>query len=150
MPPTTGGRTSGSSTSARSTDWPGNRPRASTSAIGTPISTHTTVLAVAVFRLRTSAAREDSEVTSGTKCAQSILSRIATSGTITNSAPTDGRQVDPGRQPDLDQPAGAPPCRHGAAKPAAARTFWPSGPVTRSTNFCAVAAFFDSFSTAIG
>ena len=44
--------------------------------------------ASAVFKLKTSAAREDSEVTSGMKCAQSILSRIATSGTMTNSAPT--------------------------------------------------------------
>ena len=52
MPPTTGGSTSGSSTSARRIDWPGNRPRARTSAIGTPSSTHTTVLALAVFRLR--------------------------------------------------------------------------------------------------
>jgi hypothetical protein len=62
-------------------------PRASISAIGTPM--HTAVLAVAVFRLRTSAAREDSEVTSGMKSAQSMLSRIATNGTITNSAPTE-------------------------------------------------------------
>ena len=67
---------------------PGNRPRASTSAIGTPMSTHTTVLAVAVFKLNSNAARDDSEVMSGMKCGQSILSRIATSGTITNSAPT--------------------------------------------------------------
>ena len=67
MPPTTGGSTSGSSTSARRTDWPGKLPRARTIAIGTPITTHTTVLAAAVFRLKTSAAREDSEVTRGMK-----------------------------------------------------------------------------------
>jgi hypothetical protein len=48
----------------------------------------TAVLALAVLRLKSSAASEDSEVISGMKCAQSILSRIATSGTITNSAPT--------------------------------------------------------------
>jgi hypothetical protein len=46
------------------------------------------VLAAEVFRLRINAVREDSEVISGMKCAQSISSRMPTSGTITNSAPT--------------------------------------------------------------
>lgn len=72
---------------ARNTDRPGNRARASTSAIGTPTMTHTAVLALAVLRLRISAAREDSEVTSGRKFDQSMRSRIATSGVSTNSAP---------------------------------------------------------------
>ncbi len=88
MPPTTGGSTSGSSTRARRMDWPGNCPRASTSAIGTPISTQTTVLAPAVFRLNISAARDDSEVMRPMKFGQSILSRIAISGAMTNSAPS--------------------------------------------------------------
>ena len=150
IPPTTGGSTRGSSTRARRTDWPGNRPRASTSAIGTPSTTHTAVLAVAVFKLKTSAAREDSEVISGMKCAQSILSRIATSGTITKSAPTDGRQVDPGGQPDLDQPAGPPRSGHGAAKPAAAKTSCPCGPGDEIDELLRGCGFVDSFRTAIG
>ena len=55
MPPTTGGSTSGSRISGRSHRTPGPSLRASTSAIGTPSSTHSTVLAAAVFRLSYSA-----------------------------------------------------------------------------------------------
>src|ERR1700712_1322122 len=46
-PPTTGGSTSGTVTSARSTASPGNRARASTQAKGTPSTVEATVAAVA-------------------------------------------------------------------------------------------------------
>jgi hypothetical protein len=46
-PPTTGGSTSGTVTSARSTDRPRMRERASTQAIGTPSRSETTVATVA-------------------------------------------------------------------------------------------------------
>ena len=58
MPPTTGGSTSGSRSSGRISCIARPSLRASTSAIGTPNSTHSSVLAAAVFRLNTSAARD--------------------------------------------------------------------------------------------
>ncbi len=62
MPPTTGGNTSGSSTSARTTRITSPSLRAKTSAIGTPISTQSTVLTSAVRRLSSSAWIDDSDV----------------------------------------------------------------------------------------
>ena len=88
MPPTTGGSTSGSRTKDRSSRWPGKSPRASTSASGTPNSTHSTVLAAAVRRLSPSAVSEDSEVMSGMNCGQLTRPSMAASGSSTNSAPT--------------------------------------------------------------
>jgi ABC-type transport system involved in cytochrome c biogenesis permease subunit len=58
-------------------------------AIGTPSSTHSPVLAVAVLTLSSNAARADSELIRGMKCLQSIWSRIAASGMTTSAAPTD-------------------------------------------------------------
>ena len=87
MPPTTGGRTSGSRTKARSSRWPGNGLRARTSASGTPRTMQRTVLAADVRRLRPSAVSEDSEVISGMNCGQLTLATMATSGSRTNSAP---------------------------------------------------------------
>ena len=46
-PPTTGGSTSGSVTSARTRPMPGSRTRASTQASGTPSSSDSTVAALA-------------------------------------------------------------------------------------------------------
>ena len=59
MPPTTGGSTSGSSTSERTSPWPRKLVRASTSAIGTPSSTHRTVPTSDVRRLSDSAVSAD-------------------------------------------------------------------------------------------
>ena len=59
MPPTTGGSTSGSRISGRSHRTTRPSLRASTSAIGTPSTTHSIVLADAVFRLSSSAVRDD-------------------------------------------------------------------------------------------
>ena len=88
MPPTTGGSTSGSRISGRTSCIARPSLRASTSAIGTPNSTHSSVLAVAVFRLSISAVREDSLVTSVQNWGQSTFATTATSGSTTNSAPT--------------------------------------------------------------
>jgi hypothetical protein len=54
-PPTTGGRTSGRVTSARSSRCPGKLPRASTHASGTPITSEIPVVAEAVHTERTRA-----------------------------------------------------------------------------------------------
>ena len=59
MPPTTGGNTSGSRISGRSTCVIRPPRRASTSAIGTPNNRHSAVLATAVRRLSSSAACDD-------------------------------------------------------------------------------------------
>ena len=134
MPPTTGGSTSGSSTSERSSRWPGNDVRASTSAIGTPRTTQSTVLRPP--RSAGSApARpgDDSEVTSGTK-----------------SRPVDPREPSrPAAAPRTPPPAtagtysqrGRPDYGRGRShrltawpKPAAARTCWPSVAGHQSTN----------------
>ena len=61
--------------------------RASTSAIGTPSSRHSAVLAPAVLRLSTSAVVDDSLVINDQKCGQSTLAATAISGNTTNSAP---------------------------------------------------------------
>ncbi len=87
MPPTTGGSTSGSSTSERSRPWPGNWVRASTTAIGTPITMQASVLMADVRRLRASAALDPSEVISSKKLPHSTRETIATSGSSTNTAP---------------------------------------------------------------
>ena len=88
MPPTTGGNTSGSKISGRVNRTSRVSLRASTSAIGTPSSTHSAVLAAAVFRLSSSAVVADGLVISDQKCGQSTLTATASSGSTTNSAPT--------------------------------------------------------------
>ena len=104
MPATTGGRTSGSSTRERSRSWPRNRARASTSAIGTPSTTHRPVAIVEVRRLSRSAVRDDSEVIRDRKSAQSTRVSIATRGRAMNSMPSAAganiqrRQVHPRRR----------------------------------------------------
>ncbi len=88
MPPTTGGSTSGSRISGRSSRTSRAVLRASTSAIGTPSNTHSTVLAAAVFRLSNRAVFDDELVISDQKFGQSTLTAIATSGNTTKRAPT--------------------------------------------------------------
>src|ERR1700756_2997510 len=88
MPPTTGGNTKGSRISGRSSRTAGAPLRASTSAIGTPNSTHSAVLAAAVFRLSNSAVLDDRLVISDQKFGQSTLIAIANSGSTTNTVPT--------------------------------------------------------------
>src|SRR4051794_36872642 len=88
MPPTTGGSTSGRSTNERSSRTPGTRLRAKIRAIGTPSTTHSTVLASAVFRLSHKAARDDSDVSSDRKSDHGTLTSTATRGSSTNSAPS--------------------------------------------------------------
>ena len=73
--------------------------RARTTAIGTPTRTQSSVLAAEVWRLRTNAALDDSEVIRSPKLHQSTRATIATSGTRTNAAPRAAGQVDPARQP---------------------------------------------------
>ena len=62
--------------------------RASTSAIGTPNSRHSSVDAVEVCRLSFNAASEDGLVISSTKRGQSTREIIAARGKITNTAPS--------------------------------------------------------------
>src|SRR3979409_71635 len=88
MPPTTGGSTSGSRISGRSSRTSRAVLRASTSAMGTPSSTHSTVLAAAVFRLSNNAVFDEELVISDQKFGQSTLIAIASSGSTTKAAPT--------------------------------------------------------------
>ena len=61
--------------------------RASTSAIGTPSSTQSAVLAAAVLRLSNSAVLDEGLVISDQKFGQSTLIAIANSGRTTNTVP---------------------------------------------------------------
>src|SRR6516225_49259 len=88
MPPTTGGSTSGSRISGRSSRTGRAALRARTSAIGTPSSTQRTVLAAAVLRLSSSAVLDEGLVISDQKLGQSTLIAIANSGSTTNTVPT--------------------------------------------------------------
>src|SRR6476661_105501 len=87
MPPTTGGSTSGNRINGLAIRTNRDSLRASTSAIGTPNSRHSVVLAAAVLRLSTRAVVDDSLVTSDQKCGQSTLAATAISGRTTKSAP---------------------------------------------------------------
>src|SRR6516225_3834445 len=87
MPPTTGGSTNGSRISGRSSRTGRAVLRASTSAIGTPSSTHRAVLAAAVLRLSSSAVLDEGLVISDQKFGQSALIAIATSGRTTKTVP---------------------------------------------------------------
>lgn len=62
--------------------------RANTSAIGTPNTRHSTVLADDVFTLSVSAASDAGLVTSYQNCDHSTLAAIATRGSTTNVAPS--------------------------------------------------------------
>src|SRR5512139_208551 len=120
MPPTTGGSTSGSKMSGRAIRTAWLSLRASTNAIGTPRSRHSTVLAVAVRRLNVSAVTDDSLPTSARKCGQSTLTATATRGVTTNRAPTAA-----GRYSQRGNPA------DGSVRPAApgftSQTLWHFG-----------------------
>src|SRR5690349_22041420 len=87
IPPTTGGSTSGNRISGLAIRTTRALLRASTSAIGTPSSRHSNVLAAAVLRLSSSAVVDDSLEISTQKRGQSTLAATAISGTTTNSAP---------------------------------------------------------------
>src|SRR3954465_9893885 len=87
MPPTTGGSTSGSRISGRAVRTSRASLRANTSAIGTPSSRQSAVLAAAVLRLSASAVVDDSLEINDQKFGQSTLAATAISGTTTNSAP---------------------------------------------------------------
>src|SRR6516165_5387768 len=88
MPPTTGGSTSGSRIRGRSRPTSRAPLRASTSAMGTPSSTHNAVLAAAVLRLSNRAVLDEGLVISDQKFGQSTLIAIANSGSTTNAVPT--------------------------------------------------------------
>src|SRR6478672_5786502 len=97
MPPTTGGSTNGSSTSDLASRSPGKLALASTNAMGVPSSTHSTVLAVEVFRLSHSAAIEDSEAISSKNDDHWTRASMATSGSTMNTPPTTaGTKIQPG------------------------------------------------------
>ncbi len=120
--------------------------RASTSAIGTPSSTHSAVLAVAVFRLSNSAVFDEELVISDQKFGQSTLIAIASNGSTTKIVPTAaGTYTQRGRSVGRCTVGG-----QGLAKPAWARIFWPVADVTRDTNFCASVACGAFFSTPMG
>ena len=119
MPPTTGGSTSGSSTSARRTTGPGSWPRASTSAIGTPSRTHTTVLAASGLQAQKQCGAGGFGGDQRDEVRPVDLEQDRHQRHDDEQRADRGGQVDPGRQPDLDQPAGPPRGGHGAAKPAA-------------------------------
>src|SRR5689334_11459290 len=87
MPPTTGGSTSGSRINGLAIRTRREVLRASTSAIGTPNTRHSAVLAAAVLRLNTSAVVDDSLLINDQKFGQSTLTAIASNGTTTNNAP---------------------------------------------------------------
>lgn len=87
MPPTTGGKTSGTRISGRRNRTSRPLLRASTSAIGTPNSTHSTVLAQAVFRLSSSAVFDEELVISDQKFGQSTSIAIDNSGKTTKTIP---------------------------------------------------------------
>ena len=57
------------------------------------------MLAAAVLRLSTSAARDDSLVISDQNCGQSTFAATATSGSDDEQRPDRGGDVDPARQP---------------------------------------------------
>ncbi len=61
--------------------------RASTSAIGTPSSTHNAVLAAAVFRLSRSAVSDEGLLISDQRFGQSTLTAMANSGKATKTVP---------------------------------------------------------------
>ncbi len=88
MPPTTGGNTSGRRISGRVQRIARESLRANTNAIGTPSRMHSTVLALDVLKLNSSAVSDESLVISDQKCGQSTLAAIATSGSTTKTAPT--------------------------------------------------------------
>src|SRR6516165_7301103 len=88
MPPTTGGSTNGTRISGRSSRTSRAPLRASTTAMGTPSSTHNTVLAAAVLRLSNSAVFDEGLVISDQKFGQSTLIAIANNGSTTNAVPT--------------------------------------------------------------
>src|SRR6478609_891131 len=92
MPPTTGG-----STSDRASRSPGKVALASTNAMGVPSSTHSTVLAVEVFRLSHSAATEDSDLISSKNDDHWTRASMATSGSTMKTPPTTaGTKIQPG------------------------------------------------------
>src|SRR6478736_3483058 len=94
MPPTTGGSTRGRSTRDRASRMPGNDARASTNAIGVPSNTHSTVLAVDVFRLNHNASIEDSEVMSSQNDDHWTRASMATNGSTMNTPPrADGTKI---------------------------------------------------------
>src|SRR6478735_9260247 len=108
MPPTTGGSTNGSSTRDRASRRPGNVARANTKAIGVPNTTHSTVLAVEVFRLNHRAATADSEVMSSQNDDHWTRASIATSGSTMNTPPrTAGMKIHRGSPDPVPAQPGA-------------------------------------------
>jgi hypothetical protein len=88
MPPTTGGSTSGSRIRGRVSRTTRASLRANTSAIGTPRTKHSAVLAAAVRRLSSSADSDAGLVISDQNRGQSTLAATAMRGTATNNAPS--------------------------------------------------------------
>ncbi|WP_341351061.1 hypothetical protein [Nocardioides convexus] len=85
MPPTTGGSTSGSRTSERTTPSQRASLRARTTASGIPSTRQSVVLAAEVRRLSPSAERAASEVTRPGKSAQAIRVASEATGSTTNT-----------------------------------------------------------------
>ena len=87
-PPTTGGSTSGSVTSARISPMPGSRTRASTQASGTPNSSDSTVAAVAHSSDSRSAVNEAEPDSSRSKPRHGIRISNANNGISRNARPS--------------------------------------------------------------
>ena len=100
---------------------------------------HSKVLAADVRRLSQSAARDESELISEKKLPHSTRLAMATSGSTMNSAPSAVRLTRVAMQ-----------TRQGFAKPEAASTDSPSGPVTKSMKASASPSPTFPFSAAIG
>src|ERR1700739_2614381 len=119
MPPTNAGKPSGTRTRGRRNRTSRPVPRASTSAIATPSSTHSTVLADAVFRLSSRAVFDEELVISDQKLGQSTSIAIDNSGSTTKTIPAAaGVYAQRGRSVGRCTAGG-----QGFAKPDWARTF---------------------------
>ena len=110
--------------------------RASTSAIGTPSSTHSDAWRRSdVRRLSDSAVSEDSEVISSKKLPHSTRrDHRRPAGAARSAAPSAaGTKIQAG-SPTV--PLARRPSAQGWPKPASPRTSWPVSPSTKSTNSC--------------
>ena len=160
MPPTSGGSTSGSVVSVRSTAATPLVLRAMTIASGTPSTTHTLVAIAAVTSERVSACSAAGEATAAGTCVQSSRTSSATSGSASTATPSAaGTYSHGGKRATARAPVAARLARdgdlarggrHGEPKPNDASTAWPSSEVTNSTKALAASGFAASVSAVIG
>src|ERR1700729_4081818 len=102
-PPTTGGSTSGRVTSARSSRWPGKRPRASSHASGTPMTREIAVAVVAVHSESWRAWVASAPLSAAARPLHGARIRSPASGSP-RKAPAPGPAPSGGPGPDRDEP----------------------------------------------